>query len=544
MLRRLFLAVLVLALFFISAVVVLAARAPRTWATHWTNPISVSPSGGEYDYGAVRTRSGRWDLLWVDAASQKLVYTVAQPDGRVHSVIVDSGDVAQPDLALVSGREIGTWVHNHNGRSVLMGARLGPGPTARSFSVVSSAAPLEHPTIVRGPQSSPSIIFSWQRDGNFELFLSRLGPGHAHSAPHRLQVASAYSFYPRATRDLRGVMHVLHLESCCSQKTWLVEYDRYDANGKHLGRTQTLLELQSLPNGAPAQWPEDLTIDRAGHVWGAYAGDAGFFVFEAASNGHLLRGPTPVDSDAGRPNSLSLSVGTHVGYVTWEQAYDLGTYIDTLRFGVKEGASSQSERTSYGSGSQLEPHAFTVKDRGIVLWELTGHGSRSVFQSANYRSSGNPTLAQRLGLGLGNPWGEVALLVLGSLGFATLTTTVNILWIFLFTLIGILLLRFLHWLPSKWLVYACVLTCLLFIVFVSPGAPILFLDTMPASGLPVVPFGLMATGATLGFVTLLGTALWRHVDAAYRAGLMAFIGVYFFAFLEAVVFIQQRLGYI
>jgi hypothetical protein len=110
--------------------------------------------------------------------------------------------------------------------------------------------------------------------------------------------------------------------------------------------------------------------------------------------------------------------------------------------------------------------------------------------------------------------------------------------------VGIVTIRLLRWLPSKWAVYACLLTCLLFLVFVSPGAPILFLSTMPASGLAVIPFGLMAFGAELAFVAFMGTVPLRRIDDAYRAGLMAFVGVYFFAFVEAVVFIQQQLGYI
>jgi hypothetical protein len=54
----------------------------------------------------------------------------------------------------------------------------------------------------------------------------------------------------------------------------------------------------------------------------------------------------------------------------------------------------------------------------------------------------------------------------------------------------------------------------------------------------------MAFGAVLGFVIFVGEVPLRRIDDAYRAGLMAFFGMYFFAFVEAVVFIQQRLGYI
>jgi hypothetical protein len=544
MIRRLLLFVPVLALFFVAAIIALAARAPRTWAIHWTSPHAVSTAGGEYDYGAVRRRSGGWDLLWANLASQKLVFTVDRGGGRSQSINVDSGDVSEPDLVRVGSREIGVWVRNENGRTVLVAAYLGPGSSSHVYQLLSSTAPLEHPYLVRGLNGATAVLFSWQLHGNYDIFLSSLGPGPLYLAPRRITTAAYYSFYPRATADAHGVIHMLHLESCCSQKTWRVVYDRYDHRGNHLGNTKLLSTLESLPNGAPAQWPEDLAVDRAGHVWGAYAADAGVYLFEATSKGRLLRAPFQVDAEDGRPNSLSLVLGRSVGYLAWEQTYDLGTYINTRRFEIKTGALSATERAVYASGSQLQPHAFVAGDTGTIMWEWTDQGQKSTFQTASYRSAGTPTLAQRIGLGLGNPWEEVALLLLGSFGFATITTTINILWVLSLTLVGIFTVRFLRWLPSRWLVYACILTCLLFLVFVSPGAPILFLDTMPATGLAVIPFGLMAFGAVLAFVTFMGAVPLRHIDDAYRAGLMAFLGVYFFAFVEAVVFIQQRLGYI
>jgi hypothetical protein len=544
MIRRLLQTVPVLALFFAAAIIVLAARAPRTWATHWTNPRAVSAAGGEYDYGAVRTSSGGWDLLWADGASQKLVFTVDRGGGRSYSVSVDSGDVSEPDLVKVGGREIGVWVRNENGRTLLMGAYLGPGPRVHLYQLLASTAPLEHPYLVRGLSGTAVVVFSWQLYGNYDVFLSPLGPGPLRIIPRRITKAEYYSFYPRAIADAHGVIHMLHLESCCSQKTWQVVYDRYDLRGDHLGSTKTLSTLESLPNATPAQWPEELAVDRAGNVWGAYAGDAGMYLFEASPNGMIRRPPIQMYAGDGRPNSLALVLGRTVGYLAWEQSYDLGTYIDTRRFEIKSGAPSATERAVYASGSQLQPHAFVEGDTATIMWEATDQSRNSTFQTSTYRSAGTPTLAQRIGLGLGNPWEEVAVLLLGSLGFATLTTTVNILWVLMLTLVGILTIRVFRWLPSKWLVYACVLACILFLVFVSPGAPILFLDTMPASGLAVMPFGLMAFIAVLAFVTFMAAVPLRRVDDAYRAGLMAFVGVYFFAFVEAVVFIQQRLGYI
>jgi hypothetical protein len=544
MIRRLLLTVPVLALFFAAAIIVLAARAPRTWATHWTNPRAVSAAGGEYDYGAVRTGSSGWDLLWADGASQKLIFTVDRGGGHSQSIAVDSGDVSQPDLVQMGGRELGVWVRNENGRTVLMGAYLGPGPRAHVYQLLSSTAPLEHPYLVRGLKGTAAVVFSWQLYGNYDVFLSPIGPGPLRIFPRRITKAEYYSFFPRAIADAHGVIHMLHLESCCSQKTWLVLYDRYDLRGHHLGTTQRLSTLESLPNAVPAQWPEELAIDPAGNVWGAYAGDAGMYMFEASPDGTIRRPPFQVYAGDGRPNSLSLALGRTVGYLASEQGYDLGTYIDTRRFELNGGAASATERAVYASGSQLQPHVFVAGDTATIIWESTDQSRNSTFQTSKYRPAGTPTLAQRIGLGLGNPWEEVAVLLLGSVSFAILTTTVNILWVLMLTMVGILTIRILRWLPSKWIVYACILASILFLVFVSPGAPILFLDTMPASGLAVFPFGLMAFVAVLAFVTFMATVPLRRVDDAYRAGLMAFVGVYFFAFVEAVVFIQQRLGYI
>ena len=544
MTRRIFILLPVLVLFSFAGLIVLAARAPRTWAAHWSAPTVVSAAGGEYDYGAVRNRTGDWDLLWVNSASQQLVFTQHAGSEAARSIRVDRGDVMQPDLISTPVGEFGVWVRNENGRTVLMSARLGPGNRARVSTVLSSAAPLEHPYLVRGTRGDPTIVFSWQHYGNFDLFLTRLGPGGTPSTPRVLTNAAYYSFYPRAVADERGTLHLLHLESCCGQKIWYVVYDRFNMHGIHLGRSRRLATLGSLPNGAPAQWPVDMAMDTAGNVWGAYAGDSGAYLFEADSAGRLRLRPTQVDAEFGRPNSLTLAIGRAVAYLAWEQPYDLGTYIDALRIGLHDASLSSTERVAYVSGSQLQPHTFVAGDTGTVVWESRSHGTGAVFESSDYRTAIEPSLAQRLGLGLGNPWGSVGLLLLGGFGFAVLTTTVNLLWVLGLTALGVVTLRVFRWLPTRWWVCSCVLACALFLVFVAPGAPILFLDTLPSSGLPVAPFGFMAFAAVLAFVTFVSTVPLRRVDEAYRVGLTAYAGMYFFAFLEAVIFIQQRLGYV
>ena len=99
---------------------------PRTWATNWTDPVSIAPAGGTYDYGAVHRANGQWDLLWANEAAQEIVFTVHR-HGRSRSVVLDSGDVGQANLLSHGLVDLGVWLRNENGRSVLMGALLGPG---------------------------------------------------------------------------------------------------------------------------------------------------------------------------------------------------------------------------------------------------------------------------------------------------------------------------------------------------------------------------------------------------------------------------------
>jgi hypothetical protein len=116
--------------------------------------------------------------------------------------------------------------------------------------------------------------------------------------------------------------------------------------------------------------------------------------------------------------------------------------------------------------------------------------------------------------------------------------------VFLLGALGLALLRLLRRWERRWLVYALLLAAALYVAFVAPGSPMLFLSTLPSMGLSPVPFGLIATASALAFVLWMGLVALRRLEDLYRAGLMAAFGVYFFAFLEAIVFIQQRLGFI
>jgi hypothetical protein len=116
--------------------------------------------------------------------------------------------------------------------------------------------------------------------------------------------------------------------------------------------------------------------------------------------------------------------------------------------------------------------------------------------------------------------------------------------VFGLALLGFFGVRLLSGVPGKWAMYGLSLGLALYLTFVSPGGPMLFLATMPSMGLRALPFGLLAAAAAAAAIIWLGVVGLRRIEDIYRAGLMALTGVYFFAFIEAIVFIQQRLGYI
>jgi hypothetical protein len=279
-------------------------------------------------------------------------------------------------------------------------------------------------------------------------------------------------------------------------------------------------------------------------VWGAFSGGDGAEVFMLDRKGRIAIPPASIDRTGTLPPSLSLVVNGRAGYLLWQQPYDLGSYIDSEEFDMRLAPAGGPERVSYEAATDSGPAAFLVGGQPVVVWQSTQSGGEATFEDTRRRSGVEPSLAQRLGLGLGNPWEDLAVLVVTSAGIAAITTTINILIVFGLALLGFFAVKLLSRVPGKWALYGLVLGLALYLTFVSPGGPTIVLTPMPSMGLRALPFGLLAAAAAAAAMTWLGVVALRRIEDVYRAGLMALTGVYFFAFVEAIVFIQQRLGYI
>jgi len=534
--RRILAFVPMLALLVASGVIVLAVRAPRTWADHWTAPALVTSGAGQDEYGAVPLPTGKWDLLWRDVARSEIVYTHG-PSGRTFGV--DGGDVLQPDLARVSGGEFGVWVHNYNGSTALDAAMFAGGRLTRAVRLVDTRSVIEHPRVIAGPRGYAFVLFEWQRP-NYDLFLARVSLVTARIVRMvRLTNAEYYSFYPKATVDGSGHIVTLHLESCCRQKNWNIQLSRFDSDGRRLGSPTLIARIQQ--NGGAGQWGEDLQTDAAGNVWGAVTGDQGIFLFEVSASGRMLVRPRLIDALGGQPASLALALGRSARYIFWEQTALDGSWLVAASFD-QQGRIARSERAVYEGGFQANPHATGLGAAAEALWQNTIVGVETDFQMSQYRAQVKPNLAQRLGLGVGNVWEDSGVLVGGTIAIATITVAANVLDVFVIIAAGILFITLFRRLRARWILCATLLTGLLFLLFVNPGGPLFFLTTLPVCGLPILPYGVLAALAAFSLIVWASSTILNHIDDVYRVGVMACIGVFFFAFVEAVTLIEGQIA--
>lgn len=546
MFRRTLLWIPVFLLFTGTSLVFLAAHAPRTWAAHWSDPRRVASGAGESEYGATYRDYG-WDIAWVDDDRQTLVLTRRLGKHKNRTVVLDHGDVTEPTLLTLAGAEIVAWVHNYNGSTDLMGAIISPRSRTRIFRLAGGPWPLEHPYLFAGPHGVADLVFSWQRDGNFDIFLLSMPVHRARPTfIRRLTHSSIYAFYPRAVLDRHDHIFMLYLDACCQTHRWLVKLAQMTATGNPInhGRILSVLSSPSAQNSTPEQWAEDIRMDPAGHIWGAYAGDTGIWVFKLSGTNTANVQSRSLDPFGGIPQSLSLVPGVGHTYLFWEQPFDLGTYLAGQRIDSDMRSITRTERVVYEAAGQTGIHAVLHRGTVRVLWQSITPGLRSTFETATSTRSRTPDLAQRFGLGLGNPLEALGVLVVVAMGLAAITTMGNILTILAYALAGLFLIRFLGQGAARWSIFGMAAAAALFLTFVVPGGPILFLDTLPAMGYSVAPFGLIVVAAVLALLLWLADVILRHVEDPFRVGLLIIAGVYFFAFIEAIVFVQQRLGYI
>ncbi|HZS93834.1 MAG TPA: hypothetical protein VFA78_03485, partial [Chloroflexota bacterium] len=210
----------------------------------------------------------------------------------------------------------------------------------------------------------------------------------------------------------------------------------------------------------------------------------------------------------------------------------------------QRGVASRFERVNFDSGGDVaSPEAVIRGGRPQVLWEkVTANGA--VVEGTVYHHAQPPDLTTRLGLNIGNLWGNLLFIVVAGLGFGVVITTANVL------LLGILIAL---WLPAgrlpplvRWPVYIAAVAAVLAWIFVARPAPPGWIAVISALGTRSGWFGntvagLVAVAAAIFVSGWLSRAFWSRQDDLVRAVLTAISAVYVIAVLAAVAIVQAQL---
>jgi hypothetical protein len=223
-------------------------------------------------------------------------------------------------------------------------------------------------------------------------------------------------------------------------------------------------------------------------------------------------------------------------YVASQNA--LGSHVIGVGFDVS-GRRVRRERVEYSSnGTAAFPRAGTARGRVAVLWEKLANDRLSAMIEGSVYGPASPSLAARLGIGVGNVVGNLAMIVVGAVLLGALLTMGN-----LPTLLALIL----AWLPIgrfappglRRPLYLGLLSAVLVAVFAVPPSPPAFVLFM--SGLGRLTGWLAVAGAV--FVSYwAGRRLFAHQEPLFRAAATGIVAFYFVAVIYAATVVQSELG--
>jgi hypothetical protein len=226
-------------------------------------------------------------------------------------------------------------------------------------------------------------------------------------------------------------------------------------------------------------------------------------------------------------------------YYTFGNA--LGIYPGMVAFN-SAGRPTLTERVAYdGGGNDSDPRAGAVGNRQAVIWQKTPDtGDRAFIEGTTFHPSRPANIVEKLGLNVGSLWGNVMLIMMGSLGGGAPLAVINILLLAPLMLLWFPISRFV---PERWrlLTYLGVIAVALAYCFaISASAP-WFVFVVPAFS---PPYGWIAAAGGVFLAYWVGTRIFAHQDPVFRAFTMSVVAVYFVAVMYVVTVIQGELGQI
>ncbi|MDQ2744607.1 MAG: ABC transporter permease [Chloroflexota bacterium] len=546
-------------------VVFLLGHSPLEYPPNFDQPQSFGPASGEQEFGARPLPAGGWDVFQIDDRS-RLAFERLSSQGRVtlDREIGSAGEASQPSMAEDHGRILGAWVSANN--ETIEAAWLGAHPS-RSFALDTAGGYVEHPYVVGMRGSRFDVLYDGQGAGGsaFDIYLATLpaGPGSHGTRTHLMRIvrSSYYALYPRGIADGKGALDVVYLQQVDHDHgVWQVRFARFTPEGTPLGAPQSLGSFSYLkPQGSgfspdiePSQWAIDLKRAKGGSVWvtweigddvaasGGISGINRLFVARWDRDGKQLLPPSVVDPNVdanGQFVAMALRGGG--GQLYYATPGLIESYLTEEGFSAS-GRPTGSERVSYqGGGSPVYPRARTVHGQPRIIWEKIRAGNATL-EGTVYHRSQPPDLLTRLGLNIGNVWGNVLLVIFGSLAGGLALTVVNILLLAPLVPAWLLIRRVVPG-SARWILFLAAITAWLAWVFAAHPSPPSFVFVIGALG---IPYAWVAVAGSAFTSYWTGRFVMARQESSFRAAMMGLVALYFVAAMYAVIFIEAELGHI
>jgi hypothetical protein len=523
----------------------LADHATRDWSKHWRTPQVALPAISGSGFVAASTNRG-FDVLWSDSANSLHLSRFDRQGTRITPDVTLAGTPTTTPgsvtLAENGPVEVTAWREDTGNKTSVRLAVLGGGSQPVYHTLASGSSPLEHLQAFAAGRDT-DVVFSWQKSA-FDAYLIRVHPDGTVTQPVQLTHAASYAFDPHAVGDSQGGIRLVYLDQCCVNNGFRVITQRYSGSGTALGPPQTLDQIDNAATTAGSSTPDEwgLDLQRSGtSVWAVWTGSGG--VTDASWSAGVLRvSPQPVLPGLAS-NELALAREGAQQELIWQQPTSTNRVLLYMPLDGTTGVPSGApDRAAFEPGSAVLPTAVPAGTGSLLLF-ATNPTTAPTFQLETSRFSASnldaPNLWDKFGIGLSNPLGNIAMLVVGAIAIGVLLTFANILVIFLLIALFLVASRVL---PGriKWPVYASMIAGFLYILLVSLGAP----KPPLLAGVGLTPSNAITAlfVATAVFVFVLQRAFLRHVEDTFRAAGMAILGVYFLAFLEALTLVQSAVG--
>ena len=540
--RVAFLWVPILVVFMGTGFVLEVAHAPVAYSDHYLPPAQYGKAYTESPFSASPTASGGWKIFGLDGAGNVSMRVVGSGAQVASDNVVDRNGnaLSAPSMAWSGLTSVGAWVAQASSvNQTLKMAYFTAHKTVVTTLVKTGSQ--QTPFVVRNPAGGYDVLFAWQRPGQNSSLYGAVVRANGTVAHRKLLLrAPSYDFSPRAVWDGDHHLDVLYMQACCQGSEWNIVFQRFDRALRPIGPGAKVGRLGSLGTSTPTQWGMDLQRDRHGNVWGAWAEDSGVDVARWNRNGKnsfvRFLGSASLDFTA---SAVSLVLQQADGLAFYTSTDTLGAHLVATSFDNR-GRPLSTDRVAYdGGGDAAYPEAALVAGVPRVVWQKFGRGSTTI-EGSEYRRSIVPTLAERLGLGVGNSIANLAFLSVGSLAVAVPLTAVNILILAPLLLLWIPVARFV---PErfKWPSYVGIVAAVLILIFGVRSF---------ANGWAFVlgPLGAPLSWLAVGSAVFVGVWISRvgmsTREPAFRATVLVLSAFYFVAAMWALTGIESQLSVI